>query len=256
MSLSPRRVLDAGCGTGRVAGELVARGVEVTGVDPDELATMQLDQRFDVIVMAVVDVPPWRGVAQRHAVVHALAAHLDPGGWLVAGFPVAKGDTSPVELDATAAQNGLSLAGRWSTWARAPHRVGDPYQVSAHRRVDTTTAHDLVARARAERRRVSTAELAASAALVVDVRDSEHRRRVGWIPGSVHVPATTVLWRLDASSGYAEPSLVGRPVVVVCDDGYASSLLAQQLRAVGVDATDLVGGMSAWVRAGLPVQRR
>jgi rhodanese-related sulfurtransferase len=255
LSLSPRRVLDAGCGSGRVAGDLSARGIDVTSVGREELATMQLDRRFDVAVIAF-GAPPWRSDAERRAVVHALVAHLEPGGWLVAGLPVEAGATSPAELDATAAQNGLALAGRWSSWTRAPHHPGDPYQVSAHRRVGTTTVHDLVARARAECRRVSPSELAGSPALVVDVRDSARRRRDGWIPGSVHVPATVVLWRLDPTSGYAEPALAGRPVVVVCDDGYASTLLAQQLRAVGIDATDLIGGMSAWVRAGLAVQRR
>jgi rhodanese-related sulfurtransferase len=203
-----------------------------------------------------VGAPPWHDASERRAIVHQLAAHLEPGGWLVAGFTTGRAGASPTELDDDASANGLSLAGRWSSWTRSPHHRDDPYQVSAHRRVEATTAHDLVARARAGCRRVSAVELAGTTALVVDVRDSERRRRVGWIPGSVHVPATTVLWRLDPHSGYSDAALVGRrPVIVVCDDGYASSLLAQQLRAVGIDATDLVGGMSAWARAGLPVER-
>src|SRR5215213_6210872 len=103
-SYHPETVLDAGCGTGRVAIELAARGIDVVGVDLDEpmlaearrkapqldwrrgdLANVVLDRRFDVVVMAgnvMIFVTP----GTEHAVVDNMASHLRDGGALVSGF--------------------------------------------------------------------------------------------------------------------------------------------------------------------------
>ncbi|MCY3635673.1 MAG: class I SAM-dependent methyltransferase [bacterium] len=144
------RVLDAGCGTGRVAIELARRGYEVSGVDIDdemisgarskapELAWHQLDltvfdlgETFDAVVMAG-NVLLFTGPGTEGAVVGRCAAHLSPGGALVAGFQLRAGGYSLAQYDADCAAAGLALAERYSTWERGPWAGGD-YAVSVHR---------------------------------------------------------------------------------------------------------------------------
>jgi SAM-dependent methyltransferase len=147
----PARVLDAGCGTGRVASELANRGVDVVGVDvsadmiavardrrPDldwrvgDLVDMRLAKEFDVVVMAgnvMIFVAP----GTEAAVVANVARHLAPGGLLVAGFQLRPDGYGVDEYDAHAIAAGLELVERWSTWGRQPWTNGD-YAVSVHRR--------------------------------------------------------------------------------------------------------------------------
>jgi len=91
------------------------------------------------------------------------------------------------------------------------------------------------------------AELAAGA-LVVDTRPFEQRQRDGELPGAVVVDRNVLEWRLDPTSPYRIPEAAsGRRVVVVCNEGYSSSLAAHTLRQLGLaDATDLEGGIQAW----------
>jgi rhodanese-related sulfurtransferase len=96
---------------------------------------------------------------------------------------------------------------------------------------------------------------AADDILLVDVRSGDERERTGVIPGSVHVRRSVLEWRADQSSEWRDPSLAGRRLVLVCAEGYSSSLAAASLLELGVDAGDLVGGFDAWVAAGLPVAR-
>src|SRR4029077_473750 len=84
-------------------------------------------------------------------------------------------------------------------------------------------------------------------------RSGDERRRDGVIPGSIHVPRSVLEWRCDQSSGYANPQLAGRTLVLVCAHGYSSSLAAAALMELGVDAGDLDGGFEAWCQAGLLV---
>lgn len=92
--------------------------------------------------------------------------------------------------------------------------------------------------------------------LIVDTRSADDRREHGVIPGSVHAPLSVLEWRVDPTSGHQEPLVAGREdrLILVCADGYSSSLAALRLWEIGFTATtDVIGGMSAWIAAGLPV---
>jgi SAM-dependent methyltransferase len=149
---APASVLDAGCGTGRVAIELDRRGMTVTGVDLDpsmldaartkapqlhwvegDLATIDLGRRYDLCV-AAGNVMIFLTPGTEAGVVARLAAHLKPGGLLAAGFQIGGGRYGLDCYDAACAAAGLTLEQRWATWERAPWRPGCDYAVSVHRR--------------------------------------------------------------------------------------------------------------------------
>ena len=151
--LGPRTVLDAGCGTGRVAIELARRGIAVVGVDVDpqmlatarskapgldwrqgDLATVELPaEHFDVAVLAgnvMIFVEP----GTEAAVVGNLVPALAPGAALVAGFQLRPDRVSVTDYDRHCAAAGLVRAERWSTWDRRPWSEGDDYAVCLHRK--------------------------------------------------------------------------------------------------------------------------
>ncbi|WNI16064.1 rhodanese-like domain-containing protein [Actinacidiphila sp. ITFR-21] len=100
------------------------------------------------------------------------------------------------------------------------------------------------------------AAAAAEGALLVDIRYGALRDRDGTIPGAVIVERNELEWRLDPQSDYRIPQAVGHDlhVVVICNEGYASSLAAASLQDIGIHrATDLDGGFQSWRAAGLPV---
>ncbi|MFJ9175784.1 rhodanese-like domain-containing protein [Streptomyces sp. NPDC102360] len=93
-------------------------------------------------------------------------------------------------------------------------------------------------------------------ALLVDIRYAALRERDGLIPGALVVERNELEWRLDPRGSHRAPEATGHDlrVVVVCNEGYASSLAAASLHQLGLRrATDLVGGFQAWRTAGLPV---
>jgi 2-polyprenyl-3-methyl-5-hydroxy-6-metoxy-1,4-benzoquinol methylase len=147
------RVLDAGCGTGRVASELARRGHRVTGVDNDasmlaqarqdpavtwveaDLATLELEERFDLVVMAgnvIVFVAP--GTEQQ--VVDRLAAHLVPGGLLVSGWRTDRMSLPAYDGLVTA----LEPVARHSTWDAGSWRDDAPWCVAVDRRLGSAPA--------------------------------------------------------------------------------------------------------------------
>jgi rhodanese-related sulfurtransferase len=122
------------------------------------------------------------------------------------------------------------------------------------------TVHDLLARARSRLERLDPRqafEAVRQGAFLVDTRSAEHRSEHGVIPGAHIVHPNVLLWRLDPASGHQDPAVGGleRKVIVICAEGYSSSLDAARLQEIGfADATDVIGGFEAWKRAGLPVQ--
>jgi rhodanese-related sulfurtransferase len=90
--------------------------------------------------------------------------------------------------------------------------------------------------------------------VIVDLRSHDERVREGVIPGSLHVPRSVLEWRADANSGWSNPLVAGRDVelILVCQQGYSSSLAAASLQALGRShVADLIGGFDAWRAAGL-----
>ena len=119
-----------------------------------------------------------------------------------------------------------------------------------------TTVAQMLAEARDRIRRYMPEEVAAGDLVIVDTRDSSDRLAHGVIPDSIWVPRTTLEWRADPTAELPDPRITGarHPIVVVCNDGYSSSLAAANLVELGYhDAGDLAGGFRAWSEAGLPV---
>jgi SAM-dependent methyltransferase len=147
------RVLDAGCGTGRVTVELADRGFSVVGVDVDpgmlstartkrpelpwveadlaDLAQM-VDAEFDVVLLAG-NVAIFLQPGTEGAVLRNLGERLAPGGLLVSGFSIRPNRLSLNHYDELAERAGLEPVARWATWSRDPFAGGD-YAVSVHRK--------------------------------------------------------------------------------------------------------------------------
>jgi SAM-dependent methyltransferase len=148
------RLLDAGCGTGRLAIEMVKRGHHAIGadLDPDminraalkaphidwhvaDLSELSLDSKFDVIVMAG-NIPLFCAPSSQAAIIQSLADHLDQGGYLISGFSL---ETRPdayvrndYQRDALAA--GLTEVAVYSTWDESPSTHADAYTVMLHQK--------------------------------------------------------------------------------------------------------------------------
>lgn len=115
----------------------------------------------------------------------------------------------------------------------------------------------LLADARSGLRRLTPLQAEAAVgegALLVDIRPEWQRRNDGEIPGSIVVERVHLEWRLDPHSGASLPQArAGQEWIIVCTEGYSSSLAAASLNSLGLSATDLIGGIYAWRDAGLPV---
>lgn len=121
------------------------------------------------------------------------------------------------------------------------------------------TVDELLATVRARIDRVEPAEVparVARGALLVDTRPGEQRFRDGAVPGALVIDRNVLEWRLDPASPDRIPQVTGYDVevVVLCNEGYSSSLVADTLRSLGLTrSVDVVGGFVAWAAAGLPV---
>jgi len=97
----------------------------------------------------------------------------------------------------------------------------------------------------------------ATGALLIDIRSETQRATDGTVPAARYVPRNVLEWRLDPSSLSRDAELARSDgvVIVMCDEGYQSSLAAVTLQELGVPGTtDLAGGFHAWRAAGLPVE--
>jgi len=158
----PRRVLDAGCGTGRVAIELARRGIEVVGVDRSE-AMLEVAQTeapgvrwvrhdlagaalepvigaFDLVVLAG-NVVLFLDPGTLLAAVANVAEVLPSGGVLLAGFELGR-SVGLDDYDRACRSAGLELSARWSTWERSPYDDASTYAVSVHRRLAERSSLD------------------------------------------------------------------------------------------------------------------
>ena len=119
---------------------------------------------------------------------------------------------------------------------------------------DPSAIDKLLAHARSNLDRVPVEDLAdevAGGAILIDIRPLEQRRRDGDMPGAVVIDRNVLEWRLDPTSPDRLPIATGTDVrlIIVCNEGYSSSLAAHTLQMLGlVNATDLIGGYQAWRR--------
>ena len=100
-------------------------------------------------------------------------------------------------------------------------------------------------------------EAALAGAVLVDIRSDGQRVEDGQIGCAIHIPRNVLEWRLDPACPHRDPRLARRDrvLIVLCDEGYQSSLAAATLRRFGLNAADVIGGLQAWRAAGLPVER-
>jgi rhodanese-related sulfurtransferase len=126
--------------------------------------------------------------------------------------------------------------------------------------VSRRNINDVLAAAQARLDRLTPAQAATRMRegwTLVDVRAADLRARDGRIPGAVHAPLNVLEWRVDPASGSQERALAGKEdrLILFCHEGYSSSLAAVRLHELGyTNTTDVIGGFSAWAKAGLPVE--
>ncbi len=120
------------------------------------------------------------------------------------------------------------------------------------------TIDELLARARKRLVRIEAVQAAAElarGALIVDTRPADQRAECGEISGATVIDRNVLEWRLDPASPSRIDAVTGYDirVIVICNEGYSSSLVAATLQDLGlVNATDVIGGFQAWKAAGMP----
>lgn len=123
------------------------------------------------------------------------------------------------------------------------------------------TAEELLAHARSHLDRVSpeqAAVLVRDGAVIMDIRERHRRERDGRVAGAVEIDRNVVEWRCDPAGQWRDERVSDPevPLIVMCDEGYQSSLVAATLQRLGLGrATDMEGGFVGWVAEGLPVER-
>jgi rhodanese-related sulfurtransferase/GNAT superfamily N-acetyltransferase len=172
----------------------------------------------------------------------------DPGYAETRAFYEAMGFVALMDLDIWEPENPALLYVRSIT------------RPQAHASQAVATVDDLLIEARRGADRVTPeqarSELTAGGAILVDQRTLEQRREHGDIPGAVTMSMTVVPWRLDPQSRWKLPEILDHDtrVILVCQEGYSSSLSAAWLRDLGMRrVADVEGGFEAWRDAGLPI---
>jgi rhodanese-related sulfurtransferase len=193
-----------------------------------------------------------------------LTESLEPGGLIVvgtfaadgpaqcSGLPVARYDPAALANVLGDAYGGQAqLVGTRTEAHRTPSGTVQPFTWVALRAPAASAVDVLLAQARAGLDRVAPQDLAAevaAGALVVDIRPAEQRARDGALPGALVIDRNVLEWRLDPTSAYCIPQVrdAQQRVILVCNEGYGSSLAAATLRGLGLrQATDLAGGFQA-----------
>lgn len=124
------------------------------------------------------------------------------------------------------------------------------------------TVDQMLVQARSRLARITAAvaylAVSGSEAVLVDVRTPDNRARDGRLPDALEIPLNVLEWRLDPASSHRHPRAPSLDdlVIVICEQGYSSSLAAARLQDLGFSrATDVIGGFEGWEAAGLPVIR-
>lgn len=156
--------------------------------------------------------------------------------------PGTAGRASPIDTPAGSGPRSVWRQPPGDFHSRGSHCLAGPVDIETYRR-----------RLQAEVPRVPASALSAEmarGALVVDTRSVEQRTRDGVLPGAVIIDRNVLEWRLDPASEWKIPEAVDHDVrvIIVCNEGYSSSLAAMTLRTLGLHrATDLVGGYQSWL---------
>ena len=171
----------------------------------------------------------------------------DPGYAATRAFYLAMGFTPLMDLDVWGPDNPALLLVRSVSMPRDAEGL------------PAAGAEDLAVAARVGAERLTPAVAASelgAGAILVDQRTLEQRREHGDIPGATRMSMTVVPWRLDPQSPWKEPAVIDHDtrIIVVCQEGYSSSLSAAWLRELGMRrVADVEGGFDAWRDTGLPV---
>lgn len=221
---------------------------EVTHISADDAVALQLERRFDLVVIGTHTLAGGDD-GYRRAVMHGAIQHIERAGHLIVLHEAARS----VLGDGLVA-NDVQFLGS--------HQL-PAVTLSLYRRGERMTVHDLLFEARATIARVTPRQLAerlvrCDETSVLDTRTHTDRDRFGVIPGSIHVPRTVVEWHFDPANGYLHPAMhsFDQPLVLVCNGGYSSSLAAANLVRLGfTNVADLIGGHTGWAAEGLPVER-
>jgi rhodanese-related sulfurtransferase len=138
--------------------------------------------------------------------------------------------------------------------------VKDAYSLPVERSGEALlTVERLLAEARSKLKRLAPTEAKAAVgdgALLIDIRSELQRSRDGELPGAKRIPRNVLEWRLDPSCPHCDREVARRDValILICNEGYQSSLAAATARCFGLRATDVIGGFHAWRAAGLPIE--
>jgi rhodanese-related sulfurtransferase len=121
---------------------------------------------------------------------------------------------------------------------------------------DFVTVEEMLASARSSIERLTPREALVATqngAILIDIRPTEQRDQDGLLPEAYVIPRNVLEWRLDPHGEHRDPKVarLDRQVILICDEGYQSSLAAANLRQLGIDVADVIGGVQAWRREGI-----